>query len=47
MYTISTDISAKNIIKQIRYKLIEQQYFEIETETEMKIDMDARSVVCP
>ena len=35
MYTISTNESAKHIIKKIRYKLNEQQYFEIETEMEM------------
>ena len=32
MYTILTRKQAKNIIKNIRYKLYEQQYFETETE---------------
>ena len=38
MYTISTNLSAKNIIKNIIYKLNEQQYFQIETETETETD---------
>ena len=37
MYTISTKKSAKKTIKCIRYKLNEQQYFEIEAE----MDTDA------
>ena len=36
MYTISTKTSANNIIKYRRYKLNEQQYFEIETDMETK-----------
>ena len=43
MYTISTNGSEKNIIKHIRYKMNEQQYFEMETETET--DTDAQRVV--
>ena len=34
MYDISTNKSSKNIIKYIKYKLNEQQYFEMETETD-------------
>ena len=43
MYTISTNLSAKNIIKNIIYKLNEQQSFEVETET----DTGAQRVVEP
>ena len=34
MYTISTKEPERNVIKHIRYKINEQKYFEIKTETE-------------